>query len=74
MSIRKFFTLVIAGTMLGAVFAMAAPPTAVNASSAPQYEGNDCVCNEYNSTGQYQCDANEGACVAGTQGCHLLCF
>ncbi len=72
MSIRKFFTLVIAGTMLGAVFAMAVPPIAVNAS--PPQAGNDCVCNDYNSQGQYQCDANETACVAGTQGCHLLCF
>lgn len=66
MSIRKLFTLGIAGAMLGAVLAVAAPPTAANASAG-------CSCNDFES-GNYQCNMDQSACIAGSEVCQLTCF
>ena len=65
MSIRKLFTMGIAGAMLGAVLAVAAPPTAANASAS-------CTCNDWGS-GRYQCNMGQTACLAGREVCQLTC-
>lgn len=66
MSIRKLFNLGIAGAMLGAVLAVAAPPTAANASAG-------CSCNDWGA-GHYQCNMSQTACFAGSEVCQLTCL
>ena len=62
---RKLFGLSMFGVLLGAVLAVAAPPTRANAADA-------CVCNDLGS-GSYSCNFGQTACLAGSEICQLTC-
>ncbi len=64
---RRFFKIVLAGTLSGAMLAIVVPP---KAASALDDEG--CKCDD-DGVGQYQCNSPQTACVAGTQTCNLKC-